>query len=51
MHHSELIKLVQKTRSVSSKFQIHAKGPLINIGENYWGLDYEDFGNSNFQSD
>ena len=44
MHFSEIIEIVSKTRNIAPQYQIQEKAPLINLGDNYWALDYEDFG-------
>jgi hypothetical protein len=45
MHHSEIMQAVNEIRSVDLGMQISENPPLVNIGDNYWILDDDEFSN------
>lgn len=45
MHHSEIMQAVNEIRSVDLGMQIYPNPPLVNIGDNYWILDDDEFSN------
>ena len=39
MHATEILEHVQDRRSVSPTYQIHARGPIVHLGDNYFEYD------------